>query len=319
MKNILLFMTNFYGYHKNVITELENQGYNVTWFLDKVELSTKDRVINKFVRSHASKLFDAYFEKSIESVKNCAFDEILIIFGANFFKEKHITFLRNCFPGTKIVYYAWDSVDNFPGIEDLLLKTDISYTFDYNDSKKYGVGFLPLFYVNNEIDENDIVFDVSTVMSFFVEKSDGVKRAIDSLPDDSVKYLYLRVRDKLYYRKLQIFHAAEISGLEPYFHFEALSSNEVNDVFVKSKAVIDCPLPKQNGLTMRTFETLALGKKLVTTNKNIAFYDFYTPQNIFIVDGVNKLPEDFFSTDFDQNFKLSDKYSICSFVKTLTE
>ena len=164
-----------------------------------------------------------------------------------------------------------------------------------------------------------IVFDVSTVMSFFVEKSDGVKRAIDSLPDDSVKYLYLRVRDKLYYRKLQIFHAAEISGLEPYFHFEALSSNEVNDVFVKSKAVIDCPLPKQNGLTMRTFETLALGKKLVTTNKNIAFYDFYTPQNIFIVDGVNKLPEDFFSTDFDQNFKLSDKYSICSFVKTLTE
>ena len=130
MKNILLFMTDFYGYHKSIISELENQGYNVTWFLDKVELTPRERIIAKINHSYRNKKFDNYLNSCLDSVKDTDFEEILIVFGANYFKAKHIKLLKDIFHGIKIVYYAWDSVLNFPGIEDLFLTSDVSFTFD---------------------------------------------------------------------------------------------------------------------------------------------------------------------------------------------
>ena len=71
---------------------------------------------------------------------------------------------------------------------------------------------------------------------------------------------------------------------------------------------------------MRTFEALSLGIKIVTTNKDIVNYDFYNPQNIFIVEDENTLiPEDFFDTPFDNSFSMKG-YSINQFViKLLAE
>ena len=48
------------------------------------------------------------------------------------------------------------------------------------------------------------------------------------------------------------------------------------DIFKKSRAVLDIPIAGQNGLTMRTFECLAMKKKIVTTNENIKQYAFRT-------------------------------------------
>lgn len=38
------------------------------------------------------------------------------------------------------------------------------------------------------------------------------------------------------------------------------------------------------GLTLRPMEALFFGRKLITTNKDIKNYDFYCPENIFILD-----------------------------------
>ena len=164
-----------------------------------------------------------------------------------------------------------------------------------------------------------IEYDVSTVMSLYAEKCESIKAVVNALPDKIVKYIYLRIWDKLYLFKLKLLFSKRIRGLEQYFHFDSLGMKEVNDIISRSKAIIDCPLPNQNGLTMRTFETLALGKKLITTNKNIVYYDFYSSNNIFVVDGKSKVPLSFFESEFDQNYKLSDEYSISNFVKKLTE
>ena len=42
-------------------------------------------------------------------------------------------------------------------------------------------------------------------------------------------------------------------------------------------AVLDIEHPKQVGLTMRTFEVLASGRKLITTNRSIINHEFYDP------------------------------------------
>ena len=177
MKELLLFMTDFYGYNKNIISEIKNHGFNVTWFLDEIKRTQFERIIAKIYPKYIEKKFDLYFDSCLEQVKEKKFDEILIIFGAVFIKKKHIEKIRKTFPNTKIVYYAWDSVDNFPLIKDLLTDCDISYTFDHEDAEKYNVELLPLFYCddNNKYISSTPKYDASTVMSFFWEKFYSLK------------------------------------------------------------------------------------------------------------------------------------------------
>ena len=61
-----------------------------------------------------------------------------------------------------------------------------------------------------------------------------------------------------------------------------MSKHEVAQRIAKTKAVIDIQPPNQAGLTMRTIEMLGAGRKLLTTNKFVADYDFFDKQNIEI-------------------------------------
>lgn len=67
------------------------------------------------------------------------------------------------------------------------------------------------------------------------------------------------------------------------FQFKPLTENEIVNIMSKTDAVFDICNENQNGLTMRTIETLGAGKKLITTNKTIINYDFYSPNNILLV------------------------------------
>lgn len=319
MKELLLFMTDFYGYNENIIKEIKSHEYNVTWFLDKIKITQNERLIAKIFPKYIDKKFDLYFDACIEKIKGKKFDEILIIFGAVFIRKKHIEKIRENFPETKIIYYAWDSVNNFPLIEDLLKLSDISFTFDPEDAKKYNAELLPLFYCT----KNDHIlinpqYDVSTVMSFFWEKYESLNSALKILPKNLNNNIYLKLRDRLYYYKLKIFKRNSIKEISPFFKYDAISREDVYRIFIDSKAVIDCPLPNQRGLTMRTFEVLALKRKLITTNKNIVNYDFYCPENIYIVDGDNNYDFiEFLNSEFNQEYALTEKYSLSKFIDKL--
>lgn len=319
MRHVLLFMTDFYGYNSDIIREMKNQNCDIKWYQDKVTLSMLEILISKIYKKYKENKFNKYFDEIIEKEKDKYYDEILIIFGAGFMNGSHLKILKNTFPNAKIVYYAWDSVANFPSIKSLFKEADISYSFDTNDCENYGVNFLPLFFVkrNNEL-KNSFKWDVSTIMSFYNKKSDSLNNLFDSLPKSLNKYFFLRIRSREYYYFMQIFHKKNFDTFKNYFSFSSLNRDECLDVIKNSMAVIDCPIPNQNGLTMRTFEALAMNTKVITTNVNIYHYDFYTPNNIFVLDSNGKkIPESFFSTSFDLNYRISDEYSLEHFVKVL--
>ena len=68
----------------------------------------------------------------------------------------------------------------------------------------------------------------------------------------------------------------------------------------------------QKGLTLRVFEAIGAGKKLITTNQYIQNYSFYNPNNIYIINRENiKLEEAFFQNEYqDIPFDLYQKSSI---------
>lgn len=318
MKELLLFMTDFYGYNEDIITKLNELGWNVTWFQDKVALNNAEGVVSKIFPQYKEKKFNRYFNNCLEKVNDKKFDLILIIFGAVFLRKEHLFSLREKFADTKIVYYSWDSVNNFPAIEELFEYSDVSFTFDRNDAEKYNVNFLPLFYSKRSSDSPEINYDVSTVMSFFVEKASSLINVISSLPQDCKSFIYLRIRTKRYLWKLKHLNKKKVKSLEKYFQLDSIPREEVLKIFSKSKAVIDCPLPNQNGLTMRTFEVLSMGRKLITSNSSIKNYDFYCKDNILIMpEEVDRL-ESFLVSPFNKDYSLGLEYSVKSFVETLT-
>ena len=207
---------------------------------------------------------------------------------------------------------------NFPLIKDLFRLSDVAYTFDSNDAIKYNVNFLPLFYSKNICETPVIKYDISTVMSFFAEKAASLNEVITRLPSDCKSFIYLRIRTRRYLWKLKHFNKKKVQSLEKYFNLASLPREEVLKIFAESKAVIDCPLPGQNGLTMRTFEVLSMGKKLITSNESIRNYDFYCKENILIMPEEADRLESFLELPFNRNYLMDSKYSVSSFVKTLT-
>jgi hypothetical protein len=59
--------------------------------------------------------------------------------------------------------------------------------------------------------------------------------------------------------------------------------DHIVNLFSRSKVVIDLPNPLNEGLTMRSFEVLGSGLKLITTNNNILNEPFYNPEYICVV------------------------------------
>lgn len=97
-------------------------------------------------------------------------------------------------------------------------------------------------------------------------------------------------------------------GLRTYFHITAgrgykrkkdkyhqpfMPYDDVLKMLGKTKAILHLIDGCQRGITMRIAESLLHEIKLITDDKDIVNYDFYHPNNIFIlgVDNTSKLPE----------------------------
>ena len=73
----------------------------------------------------------------------------------------------------------------------------------------------------------------------------------------------------------------------------------MQDIFLNSKIILDIEHPNQKGLTMRTFESLGAGKKLITTNATVKEMDFYNANNIVVIDRDHPaIPMSFFKENY---------------------
>ena len=89
-----------------------------------------------------------------------------------------------------------------------------------------------------------------------------------------------------------------------------LKLKDIANIYLKSSCILDFHNYLQHGLTMRTFEVLGSGCKLITTNQNIIKEPFYNESIINIISSENLE----FNIDFikDQNIKCTniESYSI---------
>tara|TARA_B110000977_G_C10965411_1_gene450225 strand:- start:697 stop:1116 length:420 start_codon:yes stop_codon:yes gene_type:complete len=102
-------------------------------------------------------------------------------------------------------------------------------------------------------------------------------------------------------------------------NFKSLSIDEIIKYYEDSSIILDINHPNQRGLTMRTFEALGAGKKIITTNKEIKKYSFYNSNNIFVIDRENiELEKAFFEFNFNPiNEDILFEMSITGWIKSV--
>lgn len=316
MANILFISPIFFDYQIRLTKEMESQGHNVFWYSDRPKNNFFSKSLIRLNKNLLKRKTNKYIDKIIEEIADKKIDYVLVIFGQSFSKD-NILKLRKQFKSAKFVYYTWDAVENFAVIKELYPLFDNYYSFDKKDCKKYGFKFLPLFYSNDYI-ENEYEYDFTLITTVKAGKLSNIKKILNMIPIDAKVYKHLYIQSKLvylYYKiKLKEFKGTKMKD----FKYYTLKQDEVNDILSKSKVVIDIQMGKQNGLTMRTFETLHLNKKLITSNQNIKQYDFYSSNNILCLEDIKEtVDSNFYNETFDLNNKLDSKYSIASFVKQL--
>ncbi|MCI8957877.1 MAG: hypothetical protein HFG62_01920 [Lachnospiraceae bacterium] len=303
---ILLIMPDFFDYPQVISKELEDMGYEVDFFDDRPSTNTWIKAAIRINRNIVKECIKKYFANVMQSIKNKRYDIVFLISGQSLsFDADMIAEIRKSQPGSKFVLYQWDSMRNFPYIRVMHKFFDKCYSFDREDCEQNPkLSFMPLFYSRiyeeiGNVKKSEYVYDFCFVGTAHPQKYKFVSMMSDQLKEvypnqfiyyffpSPIVYFYRKIRDP----ELRNSHFKE-------FHYVPINGEEMNQLFLNSRCILDSPQAGQSGLTIRVLEALGAKKKLITTNKDIKNYDFYKEENIYIYDGNIDLDHVFFKKTY---------------------
>jgi hypothetical protein len=323
-KKILYIGPASFHYDIYLVKKLTDLGAAVTThdFMNLHPKNLYSRVINK-LRPRNKEVHKYNFYNQILSGNN--YDYVLVRQGYQLDTD-FIQKLRMVNPGAKFINFHWDSIR--PQFDYLPITGyfDTIFSFDVKDCQDHpAINYLPLFYLDIYGEFKNHNFN-----GFKEKKSDilfiGSWRNTErynliKLTEDLCKKDQLRFQHYLYFSLKNQFHSLKNGIIPKKARAKKLSHKEILKLFATTNSIIDFPSSFQTGLTIRTFETLGAGKKLITTNKNIANEPFYDPEYINIIDMNNfTLNIDFIKNtptrSMDEKIK---NYSIGNYINKLLQ
>ena len=288
MKRVLLIGPNFFEYMSIIKNEMEKHGFIVDYVDDRPKTGILGKAFLRLFPKQMKFFVDRYVKKTINDYSQNKYKKVVVILG-QVFNESHINLFKKAFTGAEFVYYARDAVKNFNNIAKIYPLFDRSYTFDMEDSKIYAdFKFLPLFYTFT----NDSNFDNKDNKALiFMTIKKGKMQFVNEIITNLSKFITIEKR--LFFHFILVFFFYKITDSSfkwckmSDFVYKRLNYKESLELMNRYKYVVDIPMKNQNGLTMRTFETLALNSKLITTNSSISDYRFYNSNDVFIYNSNN--------------------------------
>jgi len=321
-KKILFFAPSFFGYEKDITKKLIEMGATVDFFDERPSNSSLFKAALRLNAKSMSLTINNYYRKLIQRLKGKHFDYVFVV-NAEAITVAIINELRTYFKNAKFVLYMWDSVRNKKNTISLINYFDCVYSFDRFDADSIkGVCFKPLFFTDDYKPCNSpVIYDLVFTGTAHADRFMIVEKIKAFAQNNNISFhtfLYLHSPLMYYYQKYsdQSFRAAASINN---FSFKKMPKCGLVEIMCAGKAILDIQHPNQIGLTMRTFEVMAMGKKLITTNRDIVNYDFYKSENIYIMDREEPFIEPaFFETNsVSLKEEIISKYSIESWLKAL--
>jgi hypothetical protein len=220
----------------------------------------------KFPAGVRRRVYDGYLRGILRQARGERFDRVVLIRG-EIVQPWFVQALRESQPqACRFVMYQWDSlrVVNFSALLPLF---DATASFDSVDAETLGLRYLPLFHMPQYTLDNDgsgASHDLAFVGSYHAARYETLLQIRAACQFAGVRlrhYLYISPVD---YYKLKLLRANVPARAD--VEFAKLDSAAILAIYRDTASILDIENTKQAGLTMRTFEALATGRNLVTTN-----------------------------------------------------
>ncbi len=283
----LFICANFFGYAGEIRRRLESRGRVVAHFEDRPSTDNLTKALIRISPSTLRARADAYFDNIVAQMRGHPIEDVLVIKGEAL-SPAAVLRMRAAFPAARFTLFFWDSFRNMPADSREKAKLfDRVLTFDPRDAAaNSGLIYRPLFFLEDHAKMPDVPRDIDLFFFGTVhgDRYSVLKRIERALPAGMrfEKVLYFPAR---WLRAVRCFEDPALiwaDGRE--FIYTPKSKGEIAGLIARSRIVIDIERPVQCGYTMRTAEVLGAGRKLITTNPEVASADFYNPANIAVVD-----------------------------------
>lgn len=318
--NILLLGKPFYNYHERIIAELHKKGHHIIFFSD---VPPNHLAIKRAFGSKVERRFIDAYQKSV--LKKCVAlqcDYVIVLVG-RYLSRFFISALKRQYIGARFVLYLWDDiyrVENFESVRDLY---DEIFSFDISDcDRNKEFTFLPLFYSEEyTLQKREKTIDIYGAFSDHSERKMIAKSVYKQAMKNNMtcRFYLFPGRYKYYAHYVKNKELEKETNHSLIYIGSPISSTQNVEYTHNSKALLDVQYSSQNGLTMRTIESIGAGVKIITTNRNIKYYDFYHPSNCLIIDRKEPIIDfDFFRIPYKKlPDEIYDKYSIRTWISVL--
>jgi hypothetical protein len=284
----LIIAPAFFGYEKDIVLEFERQGYDTTLIDERPSNSPAARAVLRLRKSSVGGRIDKYYRRKHAELSGQRFDLVLVV-KAEAIPRWFLQGLRQENPNARFVFYSYDALSNVENCLGVLDCFDELFSFDSGDVEaRPDFSYLPLFYTSEfaPLPPSEAVhsrrFTLSFVGTLHSERHAFVK---SFFADRSGTFAFFYVQARWYFAVVKYLTREHSGASWSDVSFKKLSRRQVAEIFRESVAVLDMPRSGQSGLTMRTFEVLASGSVLVTTNAAITREPFYDPKRIIVVPG----------------------------------
>lgn len=292
-KKIILVAPLHFDIYKMIIQNLEYLNYEV-FFLHVDEdfkyENKKDRLINLFRKVFLGDknykkvtLAERYYSKKL-GIKLANYSENH--FDYAFYIRSDIYPIdiinRTSFLAKKSVAYQWDGINRYPEIFKRIALFDKFYVFEKKDYNLLKPTYSNLHLTQNfypTIEDETVKItksDVYYIGTYIPDRFDDFINLYQKLRKFKLNFniLIASSNDKI----IEQYKNDDIQFLsEPIMYHENLA------MLKGAKIVLDIKVTDHSGLSFRFFEAIKHKVKIITDNVTVKEYDFYNPENIFII------------------------------------
>jgi hypothetical protein len=281
-RRVLLLHPAFFGIDVALVAALRSLGAEVESWSTRPSSSVMAKAMLRLAPGLAERAIARTLRQRISGIDVDGFDTVVVVKSEGV-SVAILDLLRKRLPSAAFNAYLFDSVRNHPRVLAKLHRFDRVLSFDPADcAERPGWIYRPLFAADCYWRvESRCSGSIYSLGSFHPERarvlSRFVRMSIEAGIDGTHDLLFRGWIDKM--RSIRMHMGSRVRIMHA-----PISADEAARRFGEHAAILDIHHPGQTGLTLRTFEALASGRKLITTNPAVRDHEFFDPKRIQIID-----------------------------------
>lgn len=312
---ILFVGLDYYGYTSKIIREFEALGALVD-FVDIQPGSVWMKAWRTLAPERCRRATAARHAKMIEDTAGTRYDRVVFL-QAHQIAPDTLARLRDLQPRAHFVLYNWDALTTHDYLPQAPLFDEV-YTFDPDDARAHSFHYLPLFCPR---EMQGLARDRAPARSVYTVGNIVNPRRYDAIKafeayckqHDIAFEAFMKMSPVVYLRFLRmgrIPRGVSLRSIKPEAFRAMIERSAATFDFANHQA--------QSGHTMRTFENLCGGKKVITNNGSVRSEAFGTEDRFFIYKDLDFTGvAEFLDTPLADPDAEFEEYRIQAFARTL--